>query len=344
MKIAVICFNYSTKLTGGITTSSKILAKMLNAEFIALQGRGHYNSLFDTSPDYVLTYDQDWQGLVDKYDKIIWINPIEIHRGDSQGYTSRGDIFLEMLSKSDKDHFFMVHDEDDLPSYLIQELFKKYKGQNKFLFNCKANRDFICKKFEVDGTWVSLIPNRIPSESLPGRNIDILSISRVSVDQKYIKELVLLHKRQPDLNIQIYGQISNYDKSQLASDAFDALYHGRLEQRLMTETRFRAKFTWNPVLGNVKRYREFISQDGYAFARRLEISTFESIRHGSIPILVQETIPDFIPEELVYAIPASVIDSFNFSSHFHSDSEELNIILDKEQMASKTRLVDFLEN
>lgn len=347
MKTAVVCFNYSTKLTGGVTTSSKILAEMIDADFIALQGRGHHNSLFDSSPLKVLYFTQEWKSELKDYDKIIWINPIEIHRGDKEDYSTRGNEFLQYLDESSADHYFMIHDEDDLPSYLICELFKKFKSP-RFIFNCKVNRDLICSRYGIDGTYVTLAPSESLKTPSDRQYVDILSISRLSVDQKYILELLRLSQRQSDKNIKVYGQLAKSDDRAIYNaglyDELARIYEGRLPQDQMITKRLQAKYTWNLVIGNRARFKSLISDSfDYPFAPRLEISTMEAIQHSSTPILIEETIPDFIPKDLVYSIKASEVNSFEFQHRSGHDPVSLYNILNQELTDSRNRLIDLLQ-
>lgn len=300
MKIGIVAFNRSWRFMGGgvtcIDTCKDILiSKGFDAEIIAINGTGCPLDY----PGYDVAYDfkmLEWKkDLVHSYDRLIIGNYTSLGRTDQHGwYMNHICDFLGNLIP--EKYLLILHDEYDIMGPFLSKLIQQ-GILDRWLFNSESVRKHLGEFFGITGGYFNLItPKRIDFK-LEDKTSDFHYIGRLVDNQKFVINLLTICSSL-GRGLVIYGPLYKPLLQTLTTlplavrTLWETSYKGPCEEPTPAiQVRQPFKFSWGVVRGYKERLQKLTTFDG-EFMPRLEQSVLESIRAGSLPILVKSTIPE----------------------------------------------------
>ena len=325
MKIGIVAFNRSWRFMGGGITCADCYKQVLtsrgfDADIIAI----NFTACPFDYPGYDKKYDfnnREWDEVLQDYDRLVILHYASLGRGpQSRYYTNR---LINIIDKRDPNTYALVlHDEFECTGVLVTDLIH-HGVKDRWLFNGEEVCKYLGDGLKIKGTWFNHITPKKIEFNLESKTREMHYVGRLQDDQKFIIALLTICSSL-SIDLEMYGPVYKplfqtittlpYELQSL----WERSYKGRCEEPMPAiAVRSPFKFSWGVVRGYVERIQRLTTFSG-DFMPRLEQSIIESVRTGSLPILVGSTIPEWYPHE--YAI---TLDSYDITQMIDQIKDQL---------------------
>ena len=328
MKIGILAFNRSLRFMGGALVAPDVYKEILtaggfDAEIVAINATGCPLDYPWTDRSYLFNETAWKDELPYLYDRFILINYTSLGRCEEQKWhMNRICHFLDSLPL--KSYALVLHDEYEIMGPFIKKLVQEHGIRDRWLFNSESVREHLGAFFNITGgVMTHARPGRYQF-TIEEKTGDIHYLGRLYDEQKLLVALLTLCSSL-GRDVTIYGReyrpfiekMIPSLSSQLQS-LWNTSYKGPVtDSNNVISVRRPFKFSWNVVRGYAARLIHLRTFQG-EFMPRLEQSTYEAIRAGSLPILVKSTIPSWFPHE--YAI---ILDNYDVNRMIYQIKDQL---------------------
>ena len=316
MKIGIVAFNRSWRfMNGGVTCADVYKQILTHNEFDADIIAVNFSSCPFDFPGYDKKYDlneHEWDEALKQYDRLVILNYASLGREpSSRWYTNR--LLKVIDSRDSTSYVFVLPDEFSCTGIVISDLIK-HGIRDRWMFNSEEVQHYIGSGLGIRGAWFNHITPRKLNVLLEDKKRGIHYVGRLNEEQKFILTLLTVCSSL-NIDLELYGPVYKPLFDTIAKLPqplhlfWEKSYKGRCEEPIPAmATRRPFRFSWGVVRGYKEGLQRFTGFTG-DFMPRIEQSVTESIRTGSVPILVCSTIPEWFPHE--YAI---TLDSYDVPS------------------------------
>lgn len=293
-KIAIVTFHnsFSPNEIGGGTSAPIYFYEQMkryypNIDIITLRNNKNYHSPLAS----VVQYQED-PSVLDNYDFVIFTAPGLTYEKYDEKDPNR---YIDILNHAKK-FAFMCHEENDRKLYPYHMNFLKHPNISFVLFNCPGMANCFQDYIELSGdyeyvNYSPVLPDKAEIlEKAKNKQDKIMSTCRWTT-AKRVYEYLSMTEEFISNGIEVHAAGAHqsywYNLRMEELPCKDYIDHGYFEPSQVPELLSDVKYHWNFL---------FLMKDmGHRNHNpRLEVATMEAIREGCLPVLCEETTPEWL--------------------------------------------------